>query len=54
MVDFNRFLNRPSEPPDPVPDIIVAVTGHRPDKLPNSATGYVWDNPAHPFQMERR
>ena len=42
----------PSPPPEPVPELIIAVTGHRPDKLPDRASGYKWDNPVRVWCRE--
>lgn len=45
MVNFAALASRPKRPPPLVPRLVVGVTGHRPHKLPDPATGYVWDNP---------
>ncbi len=45
MVDFARHIGKPSPPPPQVPSLVFAITGHRPSKLPDKATGYDRMNP---------
>ena len=33
MVDFAKLLNQPPKPPPIVPQLVIAITGHRPHKL---------------------
>lgn len=44
---------KPTPPPEPVPELIIAVTGHRPDKLPDRASGYRWENPVRVWCREQ-
>jgi hypothetical protein len=52
LFDENGNL-KPTPPPEPVPELIIAVTGHRPDKLPDRASGYRWDNPVRVWCREQ-
>ena len=53
MIDFSKLLDAERKPPDPAPDLVIAVTGHRPDKLPDRASGYKWDNPVRAWCREQ-
>ena len=51
---FDEYGNlKPTPPPEPVPELIIAVTGHRPDKLPDRASGYRWENPVRAWCREQ-
>lgn len=45
MVDFAKLLRDGPPPPPIVPRLVIGVTGHRPHKLPDAATGYDRNNP---------
>ncbi len=53
MIDFSKLLDAERKPPDPAPELVIAVTGHRPDKLPDRASGYKWDNPVRVWCREQ-
>jgi hypothetical protein len=62
MVDFAKLLNQPPKPPPIVPQLVIAITGHRPHKLASPGTvtaakpngdGYEWGNPLRIALRER-
>jgi uncharacterized phage-like protein YoqJ len=62
MVDFAKLLNQPPKPPPIVPQLVIAITGHRPHKLASPGTvtatkpngdGYEWGNPLRVALRER-
>ena len=62
MVNFAKLLNQPPKPPPIVPQLIIAITGHRPHKLASHGTvtatkpngdGYEWGNPLRVALRER-